>query len=269
MAAAAYEHALGDDVATGYAADPALLTAAHAVDASDESWSGGAGAAFASARDLAAWDDAFFGGRILPSEAVQEMTTPAALPDGSSTHYGYGWFVRTLYDEPEIWHGGLLSGYGAVNAYFPRRRLAIVLLVNAYGDYDRTVRAIYAALYPPTTAQRERQLAGEPPKTDDSSTEIGRRWYEAFRTGRVDPTNLTAGARGLLTGDVTHRTQDLLIELGEPQSFELLDRVRAHGYIFYTYRIRFVRTALRESITLDHDGRAAIVGFFPDSPGTT
>src|SRR5262249_54953454 len=76
---------------------------------------GGAGAMRSSADDLARWNAALFGGKLLKAASFQEMTTPGKLTDGklSSTampkmegvetgDYGYALFINKLEGHPKI-----------------------------------------------------------------------------------------------------------------------------------------------------------------------
>lgn len=92
------------------------------------SWAASAGALASDTSDLIAWDNAFFGGRVVPPASVRAMTTPPSLKESSD--YGFGWVVDRVSGEPMIWHNGALPGAHAMNAVFPRSGLTIVILTN-------------------------------------------------------------------------------------------------------------------------------------------
>ena len=69
-------------------------------------WAGGGGdAVIASVRDLVAFDDAFWSGRIVPDSLVCAALHPPALSDGSESRYVFGRFVETD-PRPLIGHFG-------------------------------------------------------------------------------------------------------------------------------------------------------------------
>ena len=88
------------------------------------SWAQGAGALASGAHDLVTWDDAFFHGRVVAPDMVHVMTT-AVKED-----YAYGWVVERVRGEPMIWHNGEIPGAHAMNAFFPRSNMEIVVLTN-------------------------------------------------------------------------------------------------------------------------------------------
>jgi CubicO group peptidase (beta-lactamase class C family) len=96
----------------------------------------GTGDVWSTAPDLARWDRALAAGEILSPASRQTMfTVQAARPtdDGPirTEGYGYGWYIATLRGEHEmIYHDGDNPGFLAVNAWFPRESVRLVLLTN-------------------------------------------------------------------------------------------------------------------------------------------
>lgn len=88
----------------------------------------GAGTIASSASDLVRWDGRLFGDVWFGRELLSRMTTP---PPVSDDHYGMGLMVQDRVPEQRFfWHNGEVSGFRAMNAYFPDIRLAIVVLAN-------------------------------------------------------------------------------------------------------------------------------------------
>jgi CubicO group peptidase (beta-lactamase class C family) len=116
----------GKNVARGYSPKNGRVVAARRFTMS---WAGGAGALASTAHDLVTWDDAFFHGRIVSPNSVRMMTTAV------KSDYGYGWVVENLRGERMVWHNGEVPGVHAMNSYFPRSDLAIVVLTNLGGSH--------------------------------------------------------------------------------------------------------------------------------------
>lgn len=93
-------------------------------------WLFGAGDIWMSATDLARWDLAFAGGKILSEASRSAMTTPRTLTSGRITSYSCGMFVRQIGGETVLLHSGWVGGFVAYNAIVPRTRTAVVLLSN-------------------------------------------------------------------------------------------------------------------------------------------
>jgi D-alanyl-D-alanine carboxypeptidase len=92
----------------------------------------GAGGVCSTAGDLAAWNRALHGGRVLSPASYAAMTTPrgAAIPES----YGFGLSVgRAPWGGPAITHGGQsVSGFVSENAWYPADSLSVTILYNVY-----------------------------------------------------------------------------------------------------------------------------------------
>jgi len=94
----------------------------------------GSGGICSTAGDLAAWNRALHGGRVLSPASYAAMTTPRAAPAGPPVH-GWGiqvhnsppWGIRTIW----LLSGG--AGFAAENAWFPADSLSVTVLYNSFG----------------------------------------------------------------------------------------------------------------------------------------
>jgi D-alanyl-D-alanine carboxypeptidase len=90
----------------------------------------GGGALCASAGDLAAWNRALHGGRVLSPASYSAMITPR----GAAKGYGFGLQVTTSpWGTPVIYHLGGIMGFSAENAWFPAESLSVTILYNSQG----------------------------------------------------------------------------------------------------------------------------------------
>ena len=93
----------------------------------------GAGGLCASAGDLAAWNQALHGGRVLSPASYAAMTTPR----GAARGYGFGlqFGVRPApWNAPVIYHLGGTVGFSAQNVWFPAESLSVTVLYNSIGN---------------------------------------------------------------------------------------------------------------------------------------
>lgn len=93
----------------------------------------GAGSIVSSARDLARWDSALLGDKILDSGSRRELWTNGRLPDGKPVEYAMGFVATSVGTHREVWHNGYapFAGGYCFNAIFPDDSLAVVVLSNA------------------------------------------------------------------------------------------------------------------------------------------
>ena len=141
------------DVAHGYRFT-STSTAAPAIDLSDGTpivpftsvitAAGGAGGFASTARDLAHWAQALYGGRILRPEYLAAMVDPsttnalkAAIP------YGYGTQVVDIDGVRTVGHSGRLLGFRSAVRYLPDQGISIAVVTNqSRTDPATIVRAL-------------------------------------------------------------------------------------------------------------------------------
>ena len=93
-----------------------------------------AGALVSTVDDLATWNAALFGGKLLGAEAVGRMTTPFELNDGTSTGYGYGLGIGELRGRRMISHGGGIFGFSTYALHLPEEEIFVAVLSNNTAD---------------------------------------------------------------------------------------------------------------------------------------
>jgi D-alanyl-D-alanine carboxypeptidase len=96
---------------------------------------GAAGAIASTARDLSVWADALYGGKVLSSHSLAEMTRILAPGD-----YGLGTDVAAFDGRRAYGHRGGLRGFESSMWYFPDAGVSIALLSNQ-GNWFNTTRA--------------------------------------------------------------------------------------------------------------------------------
>lgn len=92
----------------------------------------GAGGVMSSAHDLAKWDQALYGDRLLSADSKAIMWTAAVLPDGQSTNYGFGWELSPYQGLTRQQHGGMVAGFVARFSRFPDQEAAIIVFMNRF-----------------------------------------------------------------------------------------------------------------------------------------
>ena len=104
-----------------------------------------AGALVSTVDDLARWQAALDAGRVLTPESLRRMWTPAKLPDGSDTRYGYGWILWRWNGHAVVEHGGGINGFQSANMRLPDDRIYVAVLSNCGGCADPRTLALRAA----------------------------------------------------------------------------------------------------------------------------
>ena len=91
----------------------------------------GGGNLCSTARDLATWAHGLAAGRVVTTESYRQMREPGRLRDGRQTAYGFGLFVSSFDERPEISHGGGIVGFTAFLGSFTSDDLIVVTLTNS------------------------------------------------------------------------------------------------------------------------------------------
>jgi CubicO group peptidase (beta-lactamase class C family) len=89
------------------------------------------GSLLSSVDDLAVWDEALLSGKLIKRETLERAFTPYKLKDGSTTGYGYGWFISNYEGHRIIEHGGGIMGFTTHTLLLPEDQTFVALLTNS------------------------------------------------------------------------------------------------------------------------------------------
>lgn len=91
---------------------------------------GAAGFLLSTARDLVTWSMALSSGKVVSKESFTLMTTPAVLPDGKDTGYGFGLMLDEFEGRKRIGHGGGIFGFNSFLGWFPDEDVYVAVISN-------------------------------------------------------------------------------------------------------------------------------------------
>ena len=184
------------DMAIGYRHVNGKLERAPVIEAS---WGGAAGFLVMPLSDLAKWDEALRGGRVVSQDSYRQMTTSFMTTKAGSADYGFGLFLNPVYGEPRIGHTGGTFGSTAADEYFPRQGVRIIAFTNL-GDSPEAGEAltnvIFADLYPAIAAAAQTSAPGEKPLITQAARDAFAELQAGKNYGRFNER-----LRGKLAGD--------------------------------------------------------------------
>lgn len=99
----------------------------------DHTYPFSAGSLCSTVGDLATWNRALHGGKILSAKSYQDIITPGTLNDGTKLRYAKGLTLHENHNHRVIEHGGGINGYLSASDYFPDDNLVVIVLVNSAG----------------------------------------------------------------------------------------------------------------------------------------
>jgi len=171
-----------------------------------------AGAAVSTVGDLARWETALAGGRLLKPASLEQVWAPLRLNSGRTHPYGFGWHVEDLRGRRVVRHTGHTAGFSASLARYPDDRLTVIVLSNlgTLGAGGRVGLGV-AKLYAPALS-----LAALSPRPDPDP--------RAAKT-------IEAALRGLLAGrpGAAHFTPERLRALSTDSARETWRQLAANG----------------------------------------
>jgi D-alanyl-D-alanine carboxypeptidase len=225
----------------------------------DAAWANSAGFLVSTLRDLAAWDAALRGGKIISLDDYRQMTTPFMTAKRGSANYGFGLFVDSVYGEPRIGHTGGSLGFTTADEYFPRQDTRIIAFTNLGDDApeagETLTNVVFADLYPAIAAKALRSAPGENP----AITQTARAAFEELQAGK-DYARFSDRLKTRLTGGAGARFVAGLGSYGAPSS-AVFRRIRQDGEeSWYDYAIQFgPGVSIPFAVRIDGDG--AVAGF--------
>jgi CubicO group peptidase (beta-lactamase class C family) len=110
--------------------------------------------------DIVKWDWLLLGRKLLPAEAVKQMTTPPPIngsSHGEPSVYGFGLISTRLYGRPLVMHGGTVPGFNDVTSTFTDTGWSIAVMSNiSVNNYPATGlwRQIVSAVCAPGSRYR-------------------------------------------------------------------------------------------------------------------
>ncbi|CAN5554361.1 serine hydrolase domain-containing protein [soil metagenome] len=102
------------------------------------------------AGDLAKWDLAIRGRKLLKPTSYDEWFSPARLASGRTRPYGMGWFLALPKSPGYVGHGGNSAGYGSGIARYDKNQLTVIVLTNVYPFPGEALAKSIAELIDPT-----------------------------------------------------------------------------------------------------------------------
>lgn len=108
------------------------------------------------ATDLLKWDRALYGDQLIGKEVMREGLKAYTLADGSSSNYGFGWYVKDNFNVKDINvgkrldHNGLWPGYeSSIVRYVDQDKTIIILANQSPSVKDKLIEEISLLLFEP------------------------------------------------------------------------------------------------------------------------
>jgi CubicO group peptidase (beta-lactamase class C family) len=221
------------------------------------------GALYFNVLDLAKWDEALYGTKLLKQSSLDRIWTVFPLNDGKPNpeKYGFAWRIADVNGHKLIEHGGAWQGFRSQISRYVDDGITVVVLSNLGPSQPSQFASVVAGLVNPALA---------PPKLlaiEDKQPELARRLaalFDQIVAGKDVGDQLSPELAKLLRPRVTSSLAERLKLIWPCEKQYLVARTEKDGLTVSTYRIvkkdqsRVVNFALRP------DGKISDLGIRPD-----
>jgi len=128
------------------------------------------GALYFNVLDLAKWDEALYGTKLLKQSSLDRIWTVYPQNDGKPNrgHYGFGWTITAMNGHKLIEHGGAWQGFTCDISRYVDDNLTVVVLANldaAHAQPERMAHEVAGLLNPalkPPPPKQHKEVAVDP-----------------------------------------------------------------------------------------------------------
>jgi CubicO group peptidase (beta-lactamase class C family) len=207
--------------------------------------------------DLARWDAALYGDRILNAASREQMWTPVKLASGATYPYGLGWHLDEVKGHRLADHdGNRLDGSTMIARYLDDKLTVIVLTNRSQASLSTIARHVAGLLSPALRLAQQPIADTEPPVTA-----LVQRVLLKIQDGTIGPEPFTPEAWKELNPLGIQGFQQALRSFGPFRSLSLLAREAKGNARSYRYQAVFGETSLAIDVTLTPDDRiSALTG---------
>jgi CubicO group peptidase (beta-lactamase class C family) len=214
--------------------------------------------------DLAKWDEALYGTKLLKQSSLDRIWTVYPLNDGklNPRGYGFGWRIGTQNDHKRIEHGGAWQGFTCDISRYPDDSLTVVVLTNLDEGHSTPgvmAHVVAGLVKPALTVPKLEAIADDHPELADRLKKL----LDAVTAGIDIRSEEIPPLAALWTPDEAKDWQRKLEKLWPGGTLVLVKRdkgVEGGAKWIYTYRLSKGSDAMLLIFGLHADGKIADLG---------
>jgi len=227
-----------------------------------------AGGLYFNVLDLAKWDEALYGTRLLTESSLDRIWTVYPLNDGklNPRGYGFGWRISTQDDHKRIEHGGAWQGFTCDISRYPDDSLTVVVLTNLDEGHSNpgVIAHVVAGLVTPAlTVPKLEAIADDHPELAERLKKL---LDEIVAGTDIRPETIPQLA-ALFTPDEAKQMQQRMATLWPGGTLTLVKRdkgIEGGAQWISTYRLSKGSDAMLLLFGLRADGKIADLGRMPN-----
>jgi CubicO group peptidase (beta-lactamase class C family) len=217
-------------------------------------WPYAAGSIESTTLDLAKWDAALYGEKILGQSDLKQMWTPTVLPSGKTEPYGFGWQLDKLNGVDIVQHGGGIHGFITFIRRAPEKALTVIVLTNSGSSNPGAMATDVMGIVNATLKVAEVKTISD---KDPATTASAKATLQSILDGKLDRTKLTPEFNKLLTADLEKGAKTELGSLGPINGFEVISESDSATAKIRVYKVTLGSAVLKMTITINAQGLIA------------
>jgi CubicO group peptidase (beta-lactamase class C family) len=226
------------------------------------------GALYFNVLDLAKWDEALFGTKLLKQSSLDRIWTVYPLNDGKPNPAGYGfaWSIGEQNGHKRIEHGGAWQGFTCNISRFRDDGVTVVVLTNldaGHSDPGVIAHVVAGLVDPSLTVAKLAAMKDTQPEFADRLKKL----LDEIVAGKDIRPELSQQLASIITPEMAKGAQDRLGTLWPGGTLTLVKRVKGpdSGATWVsTYRLGKGGDALLVVFGIGADGKTATLGLHPD-----
>lgn len=216
-------------------------------------WPYAAGSIESTTLDLAKWDEALYGEKILPHDLLEQMWSATNLTDGTVQKYGFGWQVDTANGSPIVEHGGGIHGFSTFIRRSPTVGITIIVLTNTDGasNPSKLAKDAMGVMEPSLKLAQATIEVDKSPAVTVHAREI----LQSVLDGKFDRTTLTPDFAKHLTPELLATAKDQIGQMGGIKMFTFQREAKFGELTSRIYRVGFAGGELTLAVAINKDGK--------------
>jgi CubicO group peptidase (beta-lactamase class C family) len=210
-------HAVLKNRANGYTFEHNTLQNADFVSPSQPFAAGGL---VSTVVDMAKWDAALNGDKLLPKATLESMWTPTKLSDGTNSDYGFGWGIREKKGHRIIAHSGGINGFSTSIVRLPEDKLTVIVLANSDGARAEGIAMDIVVTYVPDVKEEPKAAIDDP--LPDVTAKL-RAFLDRAAAGKAELADFTPEGQTFFFPDRINQLKGFLGSIGTIKSMELIE----------------------------------------------
>jgi CubicO group peptidase (beta-lactamase class C family) len=224
------------------------------------------GALYFNVLDIAKWDGALYGTKLLTQSSLDRIWTVYPLNNGkpNPSNYGFGWEINKIKGHKVIQHGGAWQGFTCDISRYTDDNLTVVILTNLSSANSRPGqigRVVAGILIPDLMPAKLVAMEDKQPELLASLKTL----LNQLATGQDVIGQMTPELAARITPESSKTIQSRLAAVLPPDSAVLVSRDKLpDGRLRSQYRFSKKGQSLLITYGLDKDGKVSLLGFSPD-----